>query len=512
MLPEERAQYRRRRSERRRSEGSNMSSSPQSDPSTEWAHQQMARLRSRVEAQRRDAAAEAGSPTGDRLSKLLDRALQGPATPASPREAPEQLRTEAATLRAALEREKDAAEELRRTLAHEAEASDGVRRQLKTERDAHARTRETADASRDEARRAKDANAVLRSELAAAHCELQRAADDLSRMADAAPTVVNGDHDAAVEALCGALRAAARREVDAVVQRERRSADAALANAKDLAAADLAMALAERDVAHGEAMRTNQSRSPDGSEVERLTKERDEARKERDAFRDALGEASAQAQGLKQEQDKSLRVAAKRADETKKEGAEAQRALVQERRDRRDADAERETALRVARTAWLATRQRLLAVVVSERARADRNKKRYKACEADLDKAHERSRRLRAEVDALKRLPPRPPPTPSPGRPAPTPPAAARPPPTPPPSAPCPHTGLTPDVAHKDVDDVFADAAEAVLSSRASSTRATPTGSRDYDVDDIFHERLGAVSEALASSPPLVAGRKKYRG
>ena len=76
----------------------------------------------------------------------------------------------------------------------------------------------------------------------------------------------------------------------------------------------------------------------------------------------------------------------------------------------------------------------------------------------------------------------------------------------------CPHTGLTPDVAHKDVDDVFADAAEAVLSSRASSTRATPTGSRDYDVDDIFHERLGAVSEALASSPPLVAGRKKYRG
>ena len=126
MLPEERAQYRRRRSERRRSEGSSMSSSsPQSDPSTEWAHQQMARLRSRVEAQRRDAAAEAGSPTGDRLSKLLDRALQGPATPASPREAPEQLRTEAATLRAALEREKDAAEELRRTLAHEAEASDG---------------------------------------------------------------------------------------------------------------------------------------------------------------------------------------------------------------------------------------------------------------------------------------------------------------------------------------------------------------------------------------------------
>ena len=99
MLPEERAQYRRRRSERRRSEGSNMSSSPQSDPSTEWAHQQMARLRSRVEAQRRDAAAEAGSPTGDRLSKLLDRALQGPATPASPREAPEQLRTEAATLK-----------------------------------------------------------------------------------------------------------------------------------------------------------------------------------------------------------------------------------------------------------------------------------------------------------------------------------------------------------------------------------------------------------------------------
>ena len=374
-----------------------------------------------------------------------------------------------------------------------AEASDGVRRQLKTERDAHARTRETADASRDEARRAKDANAVLRSELAAAHCELQRAADDLSRMADAAPTVVNGDHDAAVEALCGALRAAARREVDAVVQRERRSADAALANAKDLAAADLAMALAERDVAHGEAMRTQHSKSPDGSEVERLTKERDEARKERDAFRDALGEASAQAQGLKQEQDKSLRVAAKRADETKKEGAEAQRALVRERRDRRDADAERETALRVARTAWLATRQRLLAVVVSERARADRNKKRYKACEADLDKAHERSRRLRAEVDALKRLPPRPPPTP-------------------PPSAPCPHTGLTPDVAHKDVDDVFADAAEAVLSSRASSTRATPTGSRDYDVDDIFHERLGAVSEALAASPPLVAGRKKYRG
>jgi hypothetical protein len=333
-------------------------------------------------------------------------------------------------------------------------------------------------------------------------------------MADAAPTVVNGDHDAAVEALCGALRAAARREVDAVVQRERRSADAALANAKDLAAADLAMALAERDVAHGEAMRTQHSKSPDGSEVERLTKERDEARKERDAFRDALGEASAQAQGLKQEQDKSLRVAAKRADETKKEGAEAQRALVRERQERREADAERETALRVARTAWLATRQRLLAVVVSERARADRNKKRYKACEADLDKAHERSRRLRAEVDALKRLPPRPPPTPSPGRPAPTPPtpAAARPPPTPPPSAPCPHTGLTPDVAHKDVDDVFADAAEAVLSSRASSTRATPTGSRDYDVDDIFHERLGAVSEALASSPPLVAGRKKYRG
>ena len=163
-----------------------------------------------------------------------------------------------------------------------------------------------------------------------------------------------------------------------------------------------------------------------------------------------------------------------------------------------------------------------LAVVVSERARADRNKKRYKACEADLDKAHERSRRLRAEVDALKRLPPRPPPTPSPGRPAPTPtsatrpsptpPAAARPPPTPPPTAPCPHTGLTPDVAHKDVDDVFADAAEAVLSSRASSTRGTPSGSKDYDVDDIFHERLGAVSEALASSPPLVAGRKKYRG
>ena len=104
-----------------------------------------------------------------------------------------------------------------------------------------------------------------------------------------------------------------------------------MANAKDLAAADLAMALAERDVAHGEAMRTNQSRSPDGSEVERLTKERDEARKERDAFRDALGEASAQAQGLKQEQDKSLRVAAKRADETKKEGEEAQRALARER-------------------------------------------------------------------------------------------------------------------------------------------------------------------------------------
>ena len=188
------------------------------------------------------------------------------------------------------------------------------------------------------------------------------------------------------------------------------------------------------------------------------------------------------------------------------------RAGARERRERQETDAERETALRVARTAWLATRQRLLAVVVSERARADRNKKRYKACEADLDKAHERSRRLRAEVDALKRLPPRPPPTPSPGRPAPTPPAAARPPPTPPPTAPCPHTGLTPDVAHKDVDDVFADAAEAVLSSRASSTRGTPSGSKDYDVDDIFHERLGAVSEALASSPPLVAGRKKYKG
>ena len=90
------------------------------------------------------------------------------------------------------------------------------------------------------------------------------------------------------------------------------------------------------------------------------------------------------------------------------------------------------------------------------------------------------------------------------------PPAAARPPPTPPPSAPCPHTGLTPDVAHKDVDDVFADAAEAVLSSRASSMRATPTGSRDYDGEDL--SRLGAVSEALASSPPLVAGRKKYKG
>jgi len=49
-----------------------------------------------------------------------------------------------------------------------------------------------------------------------------------------------------------------------------------------------------------------------------------------------------------------------------------------------------------------------------------------------------------------------------------------------------------------------------VLSSRASSTRATPTGSRDYDEEDL--SRLGAVSEALASSPPLVAGRKKYKG
>ena len=266
------------------------------------------------------------------------------------------------------------------------------------------------------------------------------------------------------------------------------------------------MALAERDAAHGEAMRTQHSKSPDGSEVERLTKERDEARKERDAFRDALGEGVAQAQGLKQEQDKSLRVAAKRADETKKEGAEAQRALARERRDRRDADAERETALRVARTAWLATRQRLLAVVVSERARVDRNKKRYKACEADLDKAHERSRRLRAEVDALKRLPPRPPPTP------PTP-AAARPPPTPPPSAPCPHTGLTPDAAHKDVDDVFADAAEAVLSSRASSTRATPArapGTRRGR--HFFHERLGAVSEALSVVAAAGGGAESWVG
>ena len=79
MLPEERAQYRRRRSERRRSEGSSMSSSsPQSDPSTEWAHQQMARLRSRVEAQRRVLLRRRRSPTGDRLSKLLDRALRGP--------------------------------------------------------------------------------------------------------------------------------------------------------------------------------------------------------------------------------------------------------------------------------------------------------------------------------------------------------------------------------------------------------------------------------------------------
>jgi hypothetical protein len=112
--------------------------------------------------------------------------------------------------------------------------------------------------------------------------------------------------------------------------------------------------------------------------------------------------------------------------------------------------------------------------------------------EGDLKKETERCRRLRAEVESCNRLPPRPPPTP-------------------PPAAPCPHTGLTPDVAHKDVDDVFADAAESILSSRASSVRATPTGSRDYDDEAL--SRLGAVSEALRASPPASSSvRKVYRG
>ena len=154
-----------------------------------------------------------------------------------------------------------------------------------------------------------------------------------------------------------ALRAAARREVDAVVQRERRSADAALANAKDLAAADLAMALAERDVAHGEAMRTNQSRSPDGSEVERLTKERDEGG--RSATRSAIrGSGIGAGPGLKQEQDKSLRVAAKRPTRPRRRAQKRNVRSSGSGATARGTDAERETALRVARTAWLATRQR----------------------------------------------------------------------------------------------------------------------------------------------------------
>lgn len=487
MLPAEREQYRRRRSSEGRgaAPGSDMS-----DPSTQWAHEQMARLRSRVEAQRRDAAGASPPRADDRLSKLLDRALQGPAEARRP-EAPEQLQTECATLRAALEREKDAAEELRRTLAHEAEASDGVRRQLSRERDIVRRERDAADAARADSKKAKDANAVLRSELATAHCELQRAADDLSRMADLPTTVAASDHDAAVEALCEAIRAEARRKIDAAVARERRSADAALANATDLAAADLAMALAERDVAHSEAIHTTPGGRDDG-EVEQLRSERDKAREERDAFSDALGQASAQAQGLEASREKKLRVASKRADETKKDSESAQGALDQERRDRAETNAERDVALRAARVAQQATRQRLLATVVAERTRADRAKKRYKAMEGDLKKETERCRRLRAEVESCNRLPPRPPPTP-------------------PPAVPCPHTGLTPDVAHKDVDDVFADAAESILSSRASSVRATPTGSRDYDDEAL--SRLGAVSEALRASPPASSSaRKVYRG
>ena len=349
---------------------------------------------------------------------------------------------------------------------------------------------------------------MLRSELAAAHCELQRAADDLSRMADAAPTVVNGDHDAAVEALVwgapgrGAARGRCRRTAGAPVRGRGFGQREGSGGRGPRDGAGRAGRRPRRGDAH------EHSKSPDGSEVERLTQERDEARKERDAFRDALGEgASAQAQGLKQEQDKSLRVAAKRADETKKEGAEAQRALERERRDRRDADAERETALRVARTAWLATRQRLLAVVVSERARADRNKKRYKACEADLDKAHERSRRLRAEVDALKRLPPRPPPTP-------------------------PHTAgahraaAAHAAAHGAVPAHRAHAGRRAQGRRRRLRRRRRGGAvvaRVVDAGDAdgvsglrrgrhFSRTVGRRVRGLASSPPLVAGRKKYRG
>ena len=62
------------------------------------------------------------------------------------------------------------------------------------------------------------------------------------------------------------------------------------------------------------------------------------------------------------------------------------------------------------------------------------------------------------------------------------------------------------------MEDARDESTASAASAKTSSTRGTPSGSKDYDVDDIFHERLGAVSEALASSPPLVAGRKKYKG
>jgi hypothetical protein len=193
----------------------------------------MARLKSRVEAQKLHLAATSDRPTADddRLAKLMNRALKGSATspppprtpqpaaapptpppapaPAAPREVD---RAEIAALKAALDREADTAAELRRAVAAECAAADAAREALDGERAASAglraaaaRERATADALRADLEHASASLAAAREAAAAA----AREAGD-AREAGAA----NDD------VLCGALGRAVRR------RRQRRVAPA----------------------------------------------------------------------------------------------------------------------------------------------------------------------------------------------------------------------------------------------------------------------------------------------
>jgi hypothetical protein len=103
----------------------------------------------------------------------------------------------------------------------------------------------------------------------------------------------------------------------------------------------------------------------------------------------------------------AMRDADARLDELRRGALDALRVseakLADTERDRAAADAARDAALKVARAAWMATRQRLLATVVAERARANRAKKRRRAAEGDLKREAEKGRQLALDTIEAKR-------------------------------------------------------------------------------------------------------------